>query len=66
MPFDKTEFCRRNIIWADQEPYLHDRPQEPWTEFTIHKGAVGEKNITKRKEEKVMQIKKTKKNKLRL
>jgi hypothetical protein len=66
IPFDKTDFCRRNIIWADQEPYLKDRPQQPWTEFTIHKGAISEKNLTKKKEEKVMQIKKTKKKKLTL
>jgi len=67
MPFDKSEFCKRNIIWADQEPYLHDRPQQPWTEFTIHKGkSVGTKNMTKKKIEKVIQLKKTKKNKLKL
>ena len=66
IPFDKAEFCKRNIIWADQEPYLRDRPQQPWTEFTIHKGAISDKNTTKRKEEKVMQLKKTKKNKIQL
>lgn len=66
IPFDKTEFCKRNIIWAIQEPYLHDRPQQPWTEFTIHKGAIGEKNLTKKKEATILQIKKTKKNKLKL
>ena len=67
IPFNKTEFCKRNIIWADQEPYLHDRPQQPWSEFTIYKGkSVGTKNITKKKIEKVMQLKKTKKNKLKL
>jgi hypothetical protein len=65
-PFDKTEFCKRNIIWADQEPYLHDRPQQPWTEFTIHKGAMNEKNTLKKKEEKIQQLRKTKKNKLKL
>jgi hypothetical protein len=58
-PFDKTEFCRKNINWADQEPYLHDRPSQPWTEFTTHnKGTL---NKTKRKEQKIIQIKKTKK-----
>ena len=66
IPFDKTEFCKRNIIWADQEPYLVDRLQQPWTEFTVHKGAISDKNLTKRKEEKVMQLKKTKKNKIQL
>ena len=65
-PFNKTEFCKRNIIWADQEPYLHDRPQQPWTEFTVHKGTINEKNFTKKKEETVQQLKRTKKNKLKL
>ena len=66
IPFDKAEFCKRNIIWADQAPYLRDRPQQPWTEFTVHKGAISDKNLTKKKEEKVLQMKRTKKNKLNL
>jgi hypothetical protein len=66
IPFDKTEFCQRNIIWADQEAYLHDRPAQPWTEFTAHKGAISEKNMTKKKEESVQRIKRTKKSKLKL
>jgi hypothetical protein len=66
-PFNKTEFCKNNIIWADQEPYLYDRPNEPWTEFTIYKGKMNnDKNITKKKEERVMQMKKTKKSKLNM
>jgi hypothetical protein len=32
-PFDKTEFCKRHIQWREQEPYLKDRPSQPWTEF---------------------------------
>lgn len=61
-PFDKTKFCKENIIWKDQESYLHDRPQQPWTEFA----AWGKSplNMTKKKEEKVMHLKKTKKAKL--
>jgi len=62
-PFNKTEFCKRNIIWAIQEPYLHDRPSQPWTEFTITNGL---KNTIKKKEEKVQLLKRTKKNKLKL
>ena len=65
LPFDKTEFCKRNIIWAIQEPYLHDRPTQPWTEFTIHAGK-NTKNTTKKKEESVKQMRKTKKSKLKL
>lgn len=33
-PFDKTEFCKQHIQWREQEPYLKDRPAQPWTEFT--------------------------------
>jgi len=69
IPFDKTKFCQQNIIWKDQEPYLHDRLQQPWTEFSIHRGhapspPLKNKNTVKKKEEKVMQIKKTKKAKI--
>jgi len=34
-PFNKTEYCNQNIQWKDQEPYLHDRPHQPWTEFSV-------------------------------
>lgn len=47
-PFDKTEFCRRNPIWKDQEPYLRDRPSQPWTEFTTT-DITNSVNKTKRK-----------------
>ena len=33
-PFIAEDFCRRNIQWADQRPYLLDRPHQPWTVFT--------------------------------
>jgi hypothetical protein len=69
IPFNKTEFCKQNIIWKDQEPYLFDRPQQPWTEFFFHKGAssgTSSKNMTKKKEELVKKMKKTKKAKLAL
>jgi len=45
---------------------LHDRLQQPWTEFFVHKGAINEKNKTKKKEEQVIKMKKTKKSKLNL
>ena len=32
-PFVASEFCKKNIQWADQEKYLLDRPSQPWTEF---------------------------------
>uniref|UniRef100_A0A6C0F6B8 Uncharacterized protein n=1 Tax=viral metagenome TaxID=1070528 RepID=A0A6C0F6B8_9ZZZZ len=35
IPFDKNAFCDQNRIWDSQRPYLHDRPQQPWSTFTI-------------------------------
>ena len=33
-PFYAKEFCNLNRQWQYLEKYLHDRPSEPWTEFT--------------------------------
>ena len=30
-PFIASEFCKKNIQWAEQEKYLLDRPTQPWT-----------------------------------
>ena len=35
--FDKNEFCKKHRQYEKFCPYLHDRPAQPWTEFTIHK-----------------------------
>ena len=32
-PFYAKEFCQTNKQWAEQEPYLNDRPHQPWTVF---------------------------------
>jgi hypothetical protein len=34
-PFYKDTFCNEHREWAYLRPYLNDRPQEPWTTFTI-------------------------------
>lgn len=34
-PFMKDEFCKKHRQYEKFCPYLHDRPSEPWTEFTI-------------------------------
>ena len=34
-PFLKNEFCDQNRQWAFLRPYLHNRPQMPWTIFSI-------------------------------
>lgn len=35
IPFDKNKFCTENRVWDYLRPYLHDRPQQPWTIFRI-------------------------------
>lgn len=62
-PFDKTEFCKRNLIWKDYEPYLRDRPSQPWTDFSIDKSLRGVANTTKRKETRLKKYRQTSKNK---
>jgi hypothetical protein len=32
-PFVAKEFCNLNRQWKHLEPYLHDRPSQPWTAF---------------------------------
>ena len=35
IPFDKNKFCNEHREWAYLREYLRDRPQQPWTTFTI-------------------------------
>ena len=37
LAFDKKEFCKQHRQWAIFEPYLKDRPSQPWTEFACSK-----------------------------
>jgi hypothetical protein len=34
-PFIKKKFFDKHRQWIQYEPYLHDRPREPWTTFKI-------------------------------
>ena len=34
-PFNAAEFCNKHRQWGFLKSYLHDRPEEPWTFFTI-------------------------------
>lgn len=36
IPFNKNDFCKKNIQWSIFCPYLKDRPTEPWTDFSMH------------------------------
>jgi len=35
IPFNAKEYCDLNRQWSHLEPYLRDRPTQPWTFFTI-------------------------------
>lgn len=37
IPFDANKFCLENRVWDYLLPYLHDRPQQPWTTFYTFK-----------------------------
>jgi hypothetical protein len=34
-PFYKDKFCNKNKQWKYLQPYLEDRPTQPWTSFSI-------------------------------
>lgn len=36
IPFLKDKFCDEHREWDYLRPYLHDRPQQPWTIFSIN------------------------------
>ena len=55
-PFVAKEFCDKNRIWKDYEPYLHDRPTQSWTEFKITS------HSTIRSRKGMSSLKKTRKN----
>jgi hypothetical protein len=65
IPFDKNKFCDEQREWAYLREYLEDRPQQPWTIFSIYKKKEVDtnkvKNITKNKNNQYK--KKSKKNK---
>ena len=58
-PFIASEFCKRNIQWADQEPYLDDRPSQPWTIFTCKKKSSANKTRQRKKGKKGTRRRKT-------
>ena len=35
-PFNAKKFCDKHRQWNQYLPYLHDRPRQPWTIFTIN------------------------------
>ena len=52
LPFHAKEFFERNIQWKHQEPYVIDRPYQPWTTFACVKRKnmqTGKRRTAKRK-----------------
>ena len=63
MAFDKTEFCKQHIQWREQEPYLKDRPSQPWTLFETlsrNKGVYGSRKHKVYKNEKSKTVRRKK------
>ena len=44
-PFSVEDFCNKRRQWAYLKPYLHDRPSQPWTEWTITKSYKKNKTV---------------------
>ena len=55
IPFDKNKFCDEHREWAYLREYLDDRPQQPWTIFTIT-NSVPSKNVGSRRSDKKSKI----------
>ena len=56
MPFKKDAFCNKHTQWAMFQPYLKDRPEQPWTDFAayideaeIRVGGTRKKRLLRRK-----------------
>jgi len=61
IPFLKNDFCNQNRQWEYLRPYLHDRPEMPWTIFTITNNI--KQKQTKMKRSVKVNTKKNRKNK---
>lgn len=60
MPFDKNKFCDENREWAYLRPYLEDRPQQPWTMFSITNSKMKSNTKSNRKSNRKSNTKKIK------
>jgi hypothetical protein len=47
-PFDKNKFCDEHREWDYLRPYLNDRPEQPWTTFTVTNNYKNKMNQTRR------------------
>lgn len=49
IPFIAKEFCEKHLQWADQLPYLIDRPTEDWTFFSCKQHVKDKQHKTRKK-----------------
>ena len=47
IPFIAEEFCKNHPQWSHLLPYLRDRPQQPWTLFSITNSYLKHKRLVK-------------------
>lgn len=57
MPFEKTPFFQEHLQWMEQEPYIKNRPYQPWIDFSLLPYMKTIKNKTRMREEKIKQLK---------
>jgi len=62
IPFDANKFCSENRVWDYLLPYLHDRPQQPWTTFYTFRRITNTKSKSKTFKKQVNKNKKSRKN----
>jgi len=60
IPFYKDKFCDEHREWDYLRPYLNDRPQQPWTTFTVTNNHNGKKTVKHR----IKHLRRNKSNKL--
>jgi hypothetical protein len=58
IPFDKNKFCDENRVWDYLRPYLHDRPQQKWTIFSITGTTKNKTNRKYNRKSRTLKIKK--------
>lgn len=61
IPFDKNKFCDEHREWAYLRPYLEDRPNQPWTTFSIANSKPKLKKRVKTSKNKIVKRKSSKK-----
>ena len=62
IPFDKNKFCDDHREWDYLRPYLQDRPQQPWTTFTVTNNYGSTKKTVKHRSKSVRRNKSNKNN----